>query len=157
RVSRRSTAWNCCIISGSSALQSGCAGLCASSIAEHATAESAGSAENSFTSLRPRDRRDDFPVEADEAVQLALEQPLLIAVRAEALRRVLEAGRRADAEALDAPRAKLRHVGRARAHHGQRRRVVDLRAGGLERLERLGVELRVGAGGALVLAGEAHL
>jgi hypothetical protein len=50
----------------------------------------------------PREIRHDVPVEADEAVQLALEQPLLIAVRAEAFRRVLEVDRRADAEALHA-------------------------------------------------------
>ena len=75
-------------------------------------------------------------------MELALEQPLLIAVRAESLRRILEVGRRTDPEALHAPRAQLGHVGGACAHRRQHRRIVDARGRRFERLVDLRLEAR---------------
>src|SRR6185503_11800421 len=57
---------------------------------------------------------DDVPVEFHETGQLALEDPLLVAVRAEALWTVLDVERRADAEALHPLGTQVGHVGRAR-------------------------------------------
>src|SRR5438874_2531429 len=53
-----------------------------------------------MASLRSRQFGDDVVVEADEPIQLALDDALLIAVSAEALRTVLDVERRADAVAL---------------------------------------------------------
>src|SRR6185503_19953235 len=69
--------------------------------------------------------RHDFVVEADEAIELGFEQPLLIAVHAVALRAVFEIDGGADAVALHALGAQLRHVGREGAHRRQRRNVVE--------------------------------
>src|SRR5262245_53916426 len=76
------------------------------------------SASDVACSPRLRQTCHDLPVETDEPVELTLEQPLLIAVGAESFRTVFRVGRRADAEALDALRAQLRHVGGAGAHRG---------------------------------------
>src|SRR5262245_14738396 len=73
-------------------------------------------------------------------MQLRLQDALLIAVRAEAPRSVLRVYGWADAEALHSFRAEKRHVGRARAHRRQRRRIVDAPNGGLDRLVRLRIE-----------------
>src|SRR5437588_8805530 len=64
-----------------------------------------------IASPRSRQLGDDVVVEADKSVQLALENPLLVAVRAEAFRAVLDIERRADAVALHPLRAQVRHVG----------------------------------------------
>src|SRR4051812_29450742 len=89
---------------------------------------------------------DDLPVEPHEAVQLALEQALLIAVRAEPLRSVCGVGGGPDAEALHAPAAELRHVGGAGAHGRDGDGVVDGRHRRFDRLECLGIEPRLDAG-----------
>ena len=57
-------------------------------------------AEVSGPLSRSREIGNDIPVEPDEAEQLALQQPFLIAVRAETLGAILDIHRRTDAVAL---------------------------------------------------------
>src|SRR6516162_6887464 len=97
----------------------------------------AGRYEDFFeASSCPRQFDDRFVVVAYEPIQLGLEQPLLIAVHAEARGSIFHVNRRADAEALDAPRAQGCHVRRPGAHRRQRDRVVDTPGDRLEHLVR---------------------
>src|SRR5207253_3111540 len=100
-------------------------------------------------SSRPGQLVDNFVLEPDESVQLAFDDPLLIAVRAESLRAVLDVERRADAVALHPFAAQLRHICRARAHCRQSDGAVDLLRRRLGDLEAFVVEPRAGGGGSL--------
>src|SRR5258706_5794736 len=96
--------------------------------------------ENSL--LRTREIEHDVPGKSDEAMKLALEQPLLIAVRGKSLRYVFQVRCGADAVALDALLSEVGHVRRPRAHRGNRRRVVVTRHRRLDRPEHLGIKPR---------------
>src|SRR5512145_605934 len=89
-------------------------------------------------SLRAREVAHDFVMELYEAVQLADEDALLVGMRAEAFRAVLDIGRRPDAVALDPLRAQERHVGGAGAHRRQRRGAVQPLDGRFDCREDLG-------------------
>src|SRR5678815_4354340 len=75
-------------------------------------------------------------------MELALQDSLLVAVRAKALPRVLGVNGRTDSVALKPLRAHLRHVGRARSHGRERGRVVVRLELCLQHGERLGVQTR---------------
>ena len=59
--------------------------------------------------LAAREVRDHVVVETDEAIEFALEDPFLVAVRGEALGTILDVGHRPDTETLHALRAQVRH------------------------------------------------
>src|SRR5262249_4899218 len=92
--------------------------------------------------LRARERLHHVPLEAHEPVELRLENPLLVAVRAEALGAVLFVGGGTHAVALHALAAEKRHVGGRGDHCGQRLRGVMLGDRGLDDGERLVVDPR---------------
>ena len=75
-------------------------------------------------------------------MQLALEDSLLIAMRAESLRSVFLVKGRPDTVALDALLAQIRHVCRASTQGWQHGRVVEARVGRFQHLEHFGVEPR---------------
>src|SRR4051812_4875926 len=83
----------------------------------------------------------DVPFESDEPVQLGLENSLLVAVRTITFCGVFNISCRANAVALDALRAYLRHVAGPVAHGGKRGAVVMPRDGRLDHFHRLGIEL----------------
>src|SRR5438874_9741655 len=104
-------------------------------------------------SFRACEVRDDVVMETHEAIELALDNPLLIAVRAESFRPVLDVERRPDAVALDPFRPQVRHVGRAGAHRGKGHRLVIFLHRRLDDLESLEVEARAAGAGTDVALG----
>src|SRR6185436_466965 len=110
-------------------------------------------------SLSPSRRQSEhhLVIESHEPIQLALEQPFLIAVHTESLRPILEIHRRTDPVALHPLGPQLRHVGRKRAHRRQRGHIVDAPVRRFDGFERLGVDARDRAGRPRVLRPEARL
>src|SRR6267154_54352 len=84
---------------------------------------------------RPGQAGDHIPVEPYEPVQLGLQDPLLVAVRAKTLGPVLAVYPGPDAVALHSLGTEIRHVGSAGAHRRQRHRLVDPAGRPLDGLE----------------------
>src|ERR1700685_3971808 len=83
--------------------------------------------------LGASDRGHSAPIELQVLIHGLFQNALLVAVSAEALQDVLIVTHGADAVALNAARAQLRHVGRTGAHQGNCRNAVDRLEGGFER------------------------